>query len=254
MMLSFGLYIYLNNIVVRPLTSKPMDKQEKFIKPAQFAEHEIIKAILNKEWEIGQNLLPERELAELLGITRPTLREVLQRLARDGWITIKHGRPTIINDYIENGGLGILKSLVSNNELSTIALVRDWLELRVLILPDLALKAILQNENEIIGKLDSAPDLNATNEEFAHFDWNLQLLLVKHSENAIVKMLYNDLTEIYFKEGSLYFNNHKTKKLSLTYYEKLKNSIVNDKMKIKKNIKQMMMISLKIWESENRKE
>jgi len=213
--------------VVRPLTNKYMDKQGKFIKPAQFAEHEIIKAIISNEWEIGQNLLPERELAELLGITRPTLREVLQRLARDGWISIKHGRPTIINDYNANGGLGILKSLVSNNELSSITLVRDWLELRVLLLPDLALKAIRQNENEIISMLDSAPDLNATNEDFAHFDWKLQMLLIKHSENAIVKMLYNDLTEIYFKEGSLYFNNHKTKKLSLTYYDKLKNSIVN---------------------------
>ena len=229
-----------------------MDKQEKFIKPAQFAEHEIIKAIISKEWEIGQNLLPERELAELLGITRPTLREVLQRLARDGWISIKHGRPTIINDYNANGGLGILKSLVSNNELSSITLVRDWLELRVLLLPDLALKAIRQNENEIISMLDSAPDLNATNEDFAHFDWKLQMLLIKHSENAIVKMLYNDLAEIYFKESSLYFNNDKTKKLSLAYYDKLKNSIINDKMKIKKTIKQIMMISLKVWESENK--
>ena len=229
-----------------------MDKQEKFIKPAQFAEHEIIKAIISKEWEIGQNLLPERELAELLGITRPTLREVLQRLARDGWISIKHGRPTIINDYLANGGLGILKSLVSNNELSSITLVRDWLELRVLLLPDLALKAIRQNENEIISMLDSAPDLNATNEDFAHFDWKLQMLLIKHSENAIVKMLYNDLAEIYFKESSLYFNNDKTKKLSLAYYDKLKNSIMNDKMKIKKTIKQIMMISLKLWESENK--
>ena len=229
-----------------------MDKQEKFIKPAQFAEHEIIKAIISKEWEIGQNLLPERELAELLGITRPTLREVLQRLARDGWISIKHGRPTIINDYNANGGLGILKSLVSNNELSSITLVRDWLELRVLLLPDLALKAIRQNENEIISMLDSAPDLNATNEDFAHFDWKLQMLLIKHSENAIVKMLYNDLAEIYFKESSLYFNNDKTKKLSLAYYDKLKNSIMNDKMKIKKTIKQIMMISLKVWESENK--
>ena len=229
-----------------------MDKQEKFIKPAQFAEHEIIKAIISKEWEIGQNLLPERELAELLGITRPTLREVLQRLARDGWISIKHGRPTIINDYNADGGLGILKSLVSNNELSSITLVRDWLELRVLLLPDLALKAIRQNENEIISMLDSAPDLNATNEDFAHFDWKLQMLLIKHSENAIVKMLYNDLAEIYFKESSLYFNNDKTKKLSLAYYDKLKNSIMNDKMKIKKTIKQIMMISLKLWESENK--
>ncbi len=229
-----------------------MKKQKKFVKPAQFAEHKIIKAIINKEWEVGQNLLPERELAELLGITRPTLREVLQRLARDGWITIKHGRPTIINDYFVNGGLGILKSMVNNDKLLSSTLVRDWLEFRVLILPDLALKSILNNEDVIIKMLDNAPNLNATSEEFAHFDWNLQLLLIKNSNNTIAKMLYNDLADIYFKECSLYFNDQKTKILSHAYYNKLKNSILSDKIKIKKNIKQMMLISLKIWESENK--
>jgi len=236
--------------VVRPLTSKYMDKQEKFIKPAQFAEQKILKAIISKEWEIGQKLLPERELAELLGITRPTLREVLQRLAKDGWISIKHGRPTIINDYNENGGLGILKSLVSNNELPTSTMIRDWLELRLLVLPDLALKAILQNESEILRMLDHAPVINAASEDFAHFDWNLQMLLIKRSENAIVKMLFNDVAEIYFKEGSLYFNTDRTKKISLTYYEKLRNSIQDDKTTIKKTVKQIMVISLKIWERE----
>lgn len=238
--------------MVRPLTFKIMKKYEKFVKPAQFAEHKIISAIINNEWKVGQNLLPEREFAKFLGITRPTLREVLQRLARDGWITIKHGRPTVINDYYTNGGLGILKSMVSNNELSSSKLVKDWLEFRVLILPDLALKAILNNESEIIKMLEVAPDIKATGEEFAHFDWNLQLLLIKSSKNTIAKMLYNDLAEIYQKECSLYFKNHKTKMLSHTYYNKLKNSIVNDKIKIKMNIKQMMLISLKNWESENR--
>ena len=227
-----------------------MDKQEKFIKPAQFAEQEILKAIISKEWEIGQKLLPERELAELLGITRPTLREVLQRLARDGWITIKHGRPTIINDYNANGGLGILKSMVSSNELSSITLVKDWLELRVLVLPDLAFKAIVKNEGEILSMLDTAPDFNAASEDFARFDWTLQMLLLKLGGNAIVKMLFNDLAEIYLNEGSLYFDNDKTKNLSLEYYEKLRNSIVNDKSTIKKTVKQIMMISLKIWERE----
>ncbi len=229
-----------------------MNKKNKFVKPAQFAEHEIIKAIVSKEWEHGENLLPERELAELLGITRPTLREVLQRLARDGWITIKHGRPTVINDYIANGGIGILKSLVSNNEYSSNTLVRDWLEFRVLVLPDLALKAILHNENEIINILENAPDLDTSSKEFANYDWNLQMQLIKQSDNAIAKMLFNDLAEIYHKESSLYFSDQKTKELSLAYYLKLKNSILNNKMKIKKNVKQMMLISLKIWESKNK--
>ena len=49
-----------------------MNKQGRFVKPAQFAEHEIIKNIVSNKWEVGQSLLPERELADFLGITRPT--------------------------------------------------------------------------------------------------------------------------------------------------------------------------------------
>ncbi|MGC6744236.1 GntR family transcriptional regulator [Escherichia coli] len=40
----------------------------------------------------GLFLPAERELSELIGVTRTTLREVLQRLARDGWLTIQHGK------------------------------------------------------------------------------------------------------------------------------------------------------------------
>ncbi len=76
------------------------------------------------------------------------------------------------------------------------------------------------------------------------------MLLLKLGGNAIVKMLFNDLVEIYLNEGSLYFDNDRTKYLSLEYYDKLRNSIVNDKSTIKKTVKQIMMISLKIWERE----
>ncbi len=50
-------------------------------------------------------------LSELIGVTRTTLREVLQRLARDGWLTIQHGKPTKVNNFWETSGLNILETL-----------------------------------------------------------------------------------------------------------------------------------------------
>ncbi|MGL6177318.1 MAG: fatty acid metabolism transcriptional regulator FadR, partial [Vibrionaceae bacterium] len=61
----------------------------------------------------GSILPAERELSEQIGVTRTTLREVLQRLARDGWLTIQHGKPTRINDYMNTAGLSILDTLVT---------------------------------------------------------------------------------------------------------------------------------------------
>ena len=227
-----------------------MKKKEKYIKPAQFVEREIINAIVKKKWAAGENVPPERELAELLGITRPTLREVLQRLARDGWITIKHGKPTKVNDYQNTGGVGIIKSLIKFNELTPKSLVKDWLELRILILPETAHIAIRQNKNKIIEKLKNAPKETDNNNSFAIFDWELQMLLIKYSENTIIKMLYNDLTEIYHNESLLYFNNIQAKKISVIFYENLKRAIL-DKKDVKSIVKQTMLESKEIWEKQN---
>lgn len=229
-----------------------MEKQKKFIKPAQFTEREIIKAIVGSEWLPGQKLPPERELAEILGVTRPTLREVLQRLSRDGWLIIKHGRPTTVVDYKNNGGLGVLKSLANYEGFTSKSLIRDWLEFRVLILPDLAYKAILSNSDEIIEKLNNMPDINVDSKEFAIFDWELQLLQIKHSRNSIAQMLYNDLTEIYLRECAVYFSDTQIKKKSLEYYGRLKNAIQHSTVDVKIIVKQTMQESLEIWKRINK--
>ena len=67
--------------------------------PAGFAEEYIIESIWNNRFPPGTILPAERELSELIGVTRTTLREVLQRLARDGWLTIQHGKPTRVNNF-----------------------------------------------------------------------------------------------------------------------------------------------------------
>lgn len=79
--------------------------------PAGFAEEYIIESIWNNRFPPGSILPAERELSELIGVTRTTLREVLQRLARDGWLTIKHGKPTKVNNFWETSGLNILETL-----------------------------------------------------------------------------------------------------------------------------------------------
>ena len=79
--------------------------------PAGFAEEYIIESIWNNRFPPGSILPAERELSELIGVTRTTLREVLQRLARDGWLTIQHGKPTKVNNFWETSGLNILETL-----------------------------------------------------------------------------------------------------------------------------------------------
>src|SRR3990170_7275190 len=81
------------------------------LRPAELAETRLIAAILDGQFPINSTLPPERDLSTQLGVTRPTLREALQRLARDGWLEIRHGRPTRVRDYWHEGSLGVLGAM-----------------------------------------------------------------------------------------------------------------------------------------------
>jgi len=118
---------------------------EKLLKPAEFAEKQLLEAILGLKYNPGEVLPAERLLAIELGVTRPTLRETLQRLSKEGWITIRHGKPTKVNDYLKNGGLGILSSLARYGKNLSTDMVSHLLEVRTVMFPDIA-------QNELRGK------------------------------------------------------------------------------------------------------
>ena len=69
------------------------------LRPTQFVEQRIIRSILDHTYAPHSKLPGERDLAKQMGVTRPTIRETLQRLAKEGWIRIQHGKPTAVNDY-----------------------------------------------------------------------------------------------------------------------------------------------------------
>ncbi len=224
-----------------------MEAREKYVNPAQFAENEIIKSILSGRFAVGQALMPERELAGALGITRPTLREVLQRLSSDGWITIKHGRPTMVNDYVNTGGLSVLKQLNHFNEYATRKLVNDWLEFRALILPELARKAVETDPDVLLKFLETGPGNDCDASEFSKYDWELQLLLIRCSDNSIAKMLFNDMSDNYLKQASAYFATEKGRSMSVRFYNALKECIVNDPSMVQTIVKIAMEESILHW-------
>ena len=57
------------------------------------------------------------DLAASLGVTRPTLREALKKLDRDGFVTVRHGLPTRVNDLWTEGGLNVLAGLAEHGEI-----------------------------------------------------------------------------------------------------------------------------------------
>src|SRR5512143_391382 len=102
-------------------------------RPAELIEARLINAILDDQFPVNSNLPPERDLATQLGVTRPTLREGLQRLARDGWIEIRHGKPTRVRDYWREGNLAVLSAIARHTDHLPADFVPNLLHIRALL-------------------------------------------------------------------------------------------------------------------------
>jgi len=200
-------------------------KFSKPVKPAQLTEHQLITAILNGTWPAGSVLPAERKLAEMFGVTRPTVREALQRLANEGWVTICHGKATEINDYWETGGLRLLGTLARHSEHLPESFVIYFLELREILMPPIARQAVNNAPTAISDILKRRQKIRNTSMALTDFDWDLQQQMARHSGNPIYPMMLNDFTTVYRSMGNRYFKQKIARSASLAYYEKLERII-----------------------------
>lgn len=189
--------------------------------PAGFAEQYIVESIWNGGFPPGSILPAERELSELIGVTRTTLREVLQRLARDGWLTIQHGKPTKVNNFWDTSSLNILETLAQLDQDGIPDLVDNLLSARTNISAIYVRGALKNNPKKAIESLKGYLDIEDTGDAFASFDYQLNKELVVASENSIYLLILNGFSSLYSRIGRLYFAHPKGRELSRSYYQAL---------------------------------
>ncbi|MFY8272834.1 fatty acid metabolism transcriptional regulator FadR [Pseudoalteromonas sp. SSDWG2] len=189
--------------------------------PAGFAEEYIVESIWNGEFPPGSILPAERELSELIGVTRTTLREVLQRLARDGWLTIQHGKPTRVNNFWETSGLNILETLARLDEDKMPELTDQLLSARTnisAIYMRAAIKINPERVKEIVADRSSVED---SGEAFADYDYWVHHHLASAGNNKIYVLILNGFKGFYSKIGSHYFSDPRTRELARKFYADL---------------------------------
>ncbi|MGQ4598792.1 GntR family transcriptional regulator [Nocardia sp. R6R-6] len=92
---------------------------------------QIAADVLSGDLAPGATLPSERQLAQALGVSRPAVREALQRLAAAGLVSVRQGDATTVLDYRRGAGLEILpRLLVQAGELDP-AVARSILETRL---------------------------------------------------------------------------------------------------------------------------
>ncbi|MGY4676767.1 fatty acid metabolism transcriptional regulator FadR [Pasteurella sp. P03HT] len=216
--------------------------------PAGLAEEYIVRSIWSNHFPPGSDLPAERELAEKIGVTRTTLREVLQRLARDGWLNIQHGKPTKVNDIWETSGLNILEVLIRLDSTKLPSLISNVLSARTnisAIYIQKAFKLEPQKSLDIFAPLDSLED---SAEAYTNFDYDLFRKLAFASDNPVYGLILNSLKGLYSRVGVFYFSNPASRKLAHLFYTKLRELCEKQQLNdVKECIRQYGKESGVIW-------
>ena len=222
-------------------------KLEPPLRPTQYAEQILVTAILSGAYPAGTALPGERALANEIGITRPTLRETLQRLASEGWVQIQHGKPTVVNDFWIKGGLSMLGTLAKYADFLPNGFISQLLEVRVTLLPTVAALSARHRPQKILDILKHKPQLTDSVEIYATYDWELQMCMARESGNPIYGLILNDFASIFQKMAARYFMGQKPRRISLNYYRDLAQAVARNDHSVEKIVKHAMEQSIEIW-------
>ena len=92
---------------------------------------QIVADVLSGEMQPGEALPSERRLAEVLGVSRPALREALKRLAAAGLVEVRQGDATTVRDFRRTAGLDLLPTLLMRGGDLDLDVVRSIVETRL---------------------------------------------------------------------------------------------------------------------------
>src|SRR3954471_7502067 len=117
---------------------------------------QIVSDVLSGEMQPGEALPSERRLAEVLGVSRPAVREALKRLTSAGLVEVRQGDATTIRDFRRHAGLDLLPRLLLRAGELDLAVVRSILEARLHNGPKAAELAAARRQPGLAALLDEA--------------------------------------------------------------------------------------------------
>lgn len=161
---------------------------------------QLLGEVVDGELATGDSLPSERHLAEMLGVSRPAVREALQRLSQAGLVDVRHGGSTTVRDFRTSAGLDLLpRLLVRDGDLDpTVGL--SILQARQAISPAVAAQAATsagpqsaQALRSAMTELETADD-SETRQHAALAFWDT---VVDAADSIVYRLLFNSLRMAY---------------------------------------------------------
>jgi len=161
---------------------------------------QLIRAVLDGGVAVGESLPSERKLAEVLGVSRPAVREALQRLSQAGLVDVRQGDGTVVRDFRRSAGLDLLPRLLLRGGTVVPSVIGDILDARLAIGPQVAALATMRSGERLQDRLEAAitdlagePD-PVTSQRHALAFWDH---IVDGAESVVFRLMFNSLRAAY---------------------------------------------------------
>lgn len=161
---------------------------------------QVLDDVLDGELAVGEPLPSERRLAEVLGISRPAVREALQRVAQTGLVEVRHGGATTVRDFRRAAGLDLLPRLLVRAGRLDAAVARSVVEVRAEVGPGIAALAAERGGPGLAAALEEVVAEQAATtdsvrwQELALDYWDL---LVDGADSLVYRLMFNSLRTAY---------------------------------------------------------
>ncbi len=161
---------------------------------------QLLGEVVDGELAAGDSLPSERRLAEVLGVSRPAVREALQRLSQARVVEVRHGGSTTVRDFRRFAGLDLLpRLLVRDGDLDP-TVGRSILQARQAIAPAVAAQAAetagpaaAEVLRAAVTRLEQADDSEARQRAALVF-WDA---VVDAADSIVWRLLFNSLRLAY---------------------------------------------------------
>jgi len=164
--------------------------------------------ILSGPFHPGDRLPSERELAEVLKVTRTTLREALKILETWRFVTIRQGDGIRVRDYLRSANIEILADLVFRGGRPDPNLIANILEARALFGRMLVrLAATRATPDEIAAYADLVTRLEGAVEDAEAFqvaDLDCFHALAEATHNLVFVFVLNAIRAIYLRHRQVF--------------------------------------------------
>ena len=161
---------------------------------------QVLAGVVDGEIEAGETLPSERRLAEVLGVSRPAVREALQRMAQTRLVEVRQGGSTTVRDFRKTAGLDLLPRLLVRAGVLDTAVARSILEARLVIGPGVAALAAERGGPAVAATLTGAVDaLAATDDDVERQRHALAFwdLVVDAADSLTFRLMFNSLRAAY---------------------------------------------------------